>query len=112
MHTTATVLAEGWFTTLTTLGDQMKRLLVEVVVPLIAMALIARKWSETRSGPAALVAILLGAIVIWGVTNIVVLSNKTGDTLNGGAARITGVVSAPAHTGSSGGHGVGGVERL
>ncbi|NUS17262.1 MAG: hypothetical protein HOY69_38695 [Streptomyces sp.] len=80
MHNT--LLAVGWIDTGRSLGTQFESLLITVGVPVLATLAVLITWSKTRSGPAALGAIILGAIVWWGVANMGLLANKTGDDIN------------------------------
>ncbi|SEG85677.1 hypothetical protein SAMN05216223_116117 [Actinacidiphila yanglinensis] len=75
-------LAVGWIQSGTNLGTSFETLLIDIVVPIIATIGVLVVWAKTRSGPAALAAIILGAIVWWGVANMGVLATKTGDDIN------------------------------
>lgn len=109
MHTIATTaLAAGWIDTGRTLGTNLENLLLQVGVPLIAVIGVLITWTKTRSAPAAIVAAILGAIVIWGASNMTTLSSKTGEDVNSvGSAHISAVVgsvlSNPAGGGSANG---------
>jgi len=76
-----TILAVGWLDTGHNLGTNFESLLVTVGTPIIATLAVLLSWSKTRSGPAALGTIILGAIVWWGVANMGLLANKTGDDI-------------------------------
>lgn len=100
MHTIATnALAAGWIQTGHDLGTNLENLMLQVGVPLIAIISVCVVWLKTKSAPAAIVAAILGAIVIWGASNMTTLSSKTGEDVNGvsgansvGSARISAVV--------------------
>jgi hypothetical protein len=94
MHTIATnALAAGWIDTGRTLGTNVESLLLQIVVPLVAVIGVIVVWIKTHSAPAAIAAAILGSIVIWGTSNMTTLSSKTGQDVNStGSASISGVV--------------------
>lgn len=79
-----TTLANGWLDTGSYLGGGIEHLLLAYGMPIIAILFVLGVWLRTKSGPAALGAIVMGAIVWYGVANMGALANKTGDDLNGG----------------------------
>jgi ABC-type transport system involved in cytochrome bd biosynthesis fused ATPase/permease subunit len=111
MHALPDALAAGWIDTGRTLGTNLENLLLQVGVPLIAVISVAVVWFKTRSAPAAIVAIILGAIVIWGASNMTTLSSKTGQDVNTGSSSSSGIVGNGLSSAAGGGSAVGTGQR-
>ncbi|MGW5355282.1 hypothetical protein ACWERV_32775 [Streptomyces sp. NPDC004031] len=77
-------LASSWLETGNYLGGGIEHLLLAWGLPIIAILFVLGVWLRTRSGPAALGAIVMGAIVWYGVANMGALASKTADDLDGG----------------------------
>ena len=112
MHTVATTaLADGWITTGRTLGNNLESLLLDVAVPLMAVVSVLVVWVKTRSAPAAIVAVVLAAIVIWGATNLQTLSDKTGQDVNNSGLKQVATVVGPVLPAGDGGTDTGAGQR-
>ncbi|MEU6352141.1 hypothetical protein ABZ896_22875 [Streptomyces sp. NPDC047072] len=78
------------------------RTLVLTVAGLMAIIAVLMAWWRTRSFVGTLVAFVLAALVLWGISNLSVLKTKVGSEIDDGAAsapvvHVTG--DAPALTG-------------
>ncbi|MER5550065.1 hypothetical protein ABT072_48690 [Streptomyces sp. NPDC002589] len=62
------------------------RTLVLTVATLMAIIAVLMAWWKTRSFVGTLVAFVLAALVLWGISNLNVLKTKVGSEVNDGAA--------------------------
>lgn len=60
------------------------QVLVVAGILLLAIVFVGMTWIRTRSLAPTLGAVLLGAVVVWGVNNIDVLENKVNEDVNRG----------------------------
>jgi hypothetical protein len=60
------------------------QVLVAAGILLLAIVFVGMTWIRTRSVAPTLGAVLLGAVVVWGVNNIDVLENKVNEDVNQG----------------------------
>ncbi len=60
------------------------QVLVAAGILLLAIVFVGMTWIRTRSLAPTLGAVLLGAVVVWGVNNIDVLENKVNEDVNQG----------------------------
>jgi hypothetical protein len=63
---------------------QSFQVLVAAGILLLAIVFVGMTWIRTRSVAPTLGAVLLGAVVVWGVNNIDVLENKVNEDVNQG----------------------------
>ena len=63
---------------------QSFQVLVAAGILLLAIVFVGMTWIRTRSVAPTLGAVLLGAVVVWGVNNIDVLENKVNEDVNRG----------------------------
>ena len=63
---------------------QSFQVLVAAGILLLAIVFVVMTWIRTRSVAPTLGAVLLGAVVVWGVNNIDVLENKVNEDVNQG----------------------------
>lgn len=76
------VLAAGVLGDLTTLGNNLKALGINVVLPLMGLYFVIWTWGKTKSVVAALVACIAAGAIWWGVSNMATLRDKTGQDIN------------------------------
>lgn len=105
MHTLANpdhvVLAGDVLDWATTKTGQV-RTLVLTVATLMAIIAVLMAWWKTRSFVGTLVAFVLAALVLWGISNLDVLQTKVGSEIDDQAASVSVVHvtdGAPALTG-------------
>jgi len=60
------------------------QVLVAAGILLLAIVFVGMTWIRTRSLAPTLGAVLLGAVVVWGVNNIDMLENKVNEDVNQG----------------------------
>ncbi|MFE3166744.1 hypothetical protein [Streptomyces sp. NPDC059224] len=65
------------------------RTLVLTVAGLMAIIAVLMAWWRTRSFVGTLVAFVLAALVLWGISNLSVLKTKVGSEIDDGAAAIS-----------------------
>ncbi|WP_329449398.1 hypothetical protein OG906_43315 (plasmid) [Streptomyces sp. NBC_01426] len=70
------------------------RTLVLTVATLMAIIAVLMAWWKTRSFVGTLVAFVLAALVLWGISNLNVLKTKVGSEIDDTAASVS-VVHAP-----------------
>ncbi|GLX22628.1 hypothetical protein [Streptomyces lavendulae] len=80
------------------------RALVLTVAALMAIIAVLMAWWKTRSFVGTLVAFVLAALVLWGISNLSVLQTKVGSEINDTSAsvsvvHVTGNTPAPAGEG-------------
>ncbi|WP_424892388.1 hypothetical protein [Streptomyces sp. XH2] len=81
------------------------RTLVLTVATLMAIVAVLMAWWKTRSFVGTLVAFVLAALVLWGISNLSVLKDKVGSEIEdkGAAVSVVHVADAgPAATGEAG----------
>ena len=85
------LLAGDIITWATTKTDQIGTLLKLVAGVMVVAAIIMAYW-RTKSWVATAVAILLGALVLWGIANMPDLQGKVGSEVDDGSAPVHSVV--------------------
>ncbi|MFD6968774.1 hypothetical protein [Streptomyces sp. NPDC059949] len=65
------------------------RTLVLTVATLMAIIAVLMAWWKTRSFVGTLVAFVLAALVLWGISNLDVLKTKVGSEINDQAASVS-----------------------
>lgn len=75
-----TVLAAGLVDILKEMFEEA-RILVVMAMVLMGIVFVIMTWTRTRSLMPTLGAMLLGLLVVWGVTNYVWLADRAGETV-------------------------------
>ncbi|MFI5634701.1 hypothetical protein ACIA8E_36205 [Streptomyces sp. NPDC051664] len=81
-------------------GD-VKDILVNVLPPIGGAAFVLWTWGNTKSPLKTLLACVFAGAIWWGITNMSILRDKTGEDLNRDARTAVVVVVQPAAGGES-----------
>ncbi|MER6075478.1 hypothetical protein ABT187_43240 [Streptomyces sp. NPDC001817] len=90
------VMAVDTLTNIKLIGANVKDILINTVVPILGIWFVAKTWKESGSPLKTFVALIAAGAIWWGVLNMTLLRDQTGETWNHKAAAQ---VTAPVATG-------------
>ncbi|EST18078.1 hypothetical protein [Streptomyces roseochromogenus] len=96
------VMAVDTLTNVKLIGADVKDILINTVVPILGIWFVARTWKESGSPLKTFVALIAAGAIWWGVLNMTLLRDQTGETWNHNGTKAAALVTAPVATGGEG----------
>lgn len=93
------VMAVDTLTNIKLIGADVKDILLNTVTPILGIWFVVKTWKETNSVLKAFVALIAAGAIWWGVLNMTVLRDQTGETWNRDGTKAAAAVLTPIATG-------------
>ncbi|GHE13803.1 hypothetical protein [Streptomyces alanosinicus] len=96
------VMAVDTLTNVKLIGADVKDILINTVVPILGIWFVAKTWKESGSPLKTGVALIAAGAIWWGVLNMTLLRDQTGETWNHNGTKAAAQVTAPVAVGGEG----------
>jgi hypothetical protein len=96
------VMAVDTLTNIKLIGADVKDILLNTVTPIMGIWFVVKTWKESGSPLKTGVALIAAGAIWWGVLNMTVLRDQTGDTWNRDGTKAAAVVITPVAGGGEG----------
>ncbi|MEV5879392.1 hypothetical protein AB0L75_35245 [Streptomyces sp. NPDC052101] len=92
------VMAVDTLTNVKLIGADVKDILINTVTPILGISFVLLTWRETKSPVKTFVALVAAGFIWWGVADMTILRDQTGETWNHNGTKAAAQVTAPVAT--------------